>query len=157
MSYAVIETSPNASSNQLAVVAGRALVSPEVSGSVATYTCVAAVAAGSGDAATQFVSSATGFKQVKVVPVSDVAIAADQLLMVGWSTTADDEVAVTVVLDALRTALGTPDGTGLANVVVTASVDDPIVLTWDGVTTIKTVCVASQGTVPYNVAVITVA
>jgi len=127
-----------------------------VSGSVATHTLVAAAAAGSGDAANQYITSATGWKYAKVVPVSDVAIAADQLLMVGWSSSASVQATVTGVLDSLRIALGTPDGVGLSNVIVSASIDDLPVIVWDGTTTIKTISVASQGTVDYDVAVITI-
>ena len=127
-----------------------------VSGSVATHTLVAAAAAGSGDAANQYITSATGWKYAKVVMVSDVAVEADKLLMVGWSSTASDQVAVTTVLDALRTALGTPDSVGQANVIVSATINDPPIIVWDGTTTIKTISVAVQGTDTYDVAVITI-
>ncbi len=128
-----------------------------VSGSVNTYTVVAAPAAGSGDAATQFITSATGWKYAKVVMISDVAVEADKLLMVGWSTTVNAEAAITTILDALRTDLGTPDGTGHANVLVSATINDPPVIVWDGTTTIKTISVACQGTDTYDCAIITVA
>lgn len=129
-----------------------------VSGSVNIYTVTAAAAAGSGDGTNEYISSATGWKTVKVVQVNPVAalVTADQLLMVGFSGTESDQAAVTVILDAVRTALATPDSTGRPNVVVTNTAYDPITLTWDGTTTIKTVSVASQGTTSYDLALICV-
>ena len=146
-----------ASINEAQGVGALPVANVGINGSVATYTLVANAAAGSGDAATEFVSSATGFKAFKLQMVSDVAIEADKLLMVGWSTTATAQAAVTTVLDALRTALGTPDGAGHSNVMVFCNPADLPWIYWDGTTTIKTISVASQGTDNYDVALITVA
>ena len=114
-------------------------------GAVFTYTVVANNADGSGDAATEFIGSATGWKYVKVVPISDVVFAADEALMVGWSTSASAQAAITTVLTALKAALLTPDGAGHANTKVTCNINDPLEVYWDGTTTIKTVSVASMG------------
>ena len=101
-----------ASINEAQGVGALPVANVGINGSVATYTLVANAAAGSGDAATEYVSSASGFKAFRLQMVSDVAIEADKLLMVGWSTTAAAQATVTGVLDALRTDLGSPDGTG---------------------------------------------
>ena len=127
-----------------------------VSGSVNTYTVVANNADGSGDGANEFITSATGWKYAKVVPISDVVIAADEALMVCWSTTASAQASLDDVLTALKTALLTPDSAGHANTLVTSNINDPLVITWDGTTTIKTISVASMGGT-YECAIITVA
>ena len=130
-----------------------------ISGGVFTYALIANAAAGSGDAATEFISDTTGFKAFRVVLCSDNAIEANKAIMIGWDTTAAQQAAVTVVLDALRTALGTPDGAGYANCIVMgagAPTESPWVY-WDGTTTFKTISVACQATDNIDVAVITVA
>ena len=135
------------------------VVNRGMNGSVATYALIANAAAGSGDAATEFVSSASGFKAFRVVLCSDNAIEANKAMMIGWSTTAAAQAAVTVILDALRTALATPDGAGYANTIVMGAggpTESPWVY-WDGETTIKTISVACEATDNIDVAVITVA
>jgi len=135
------------------------VVNRGMSGSVATYCLLANAAAGSGDAATQYISNASGFKAFRVVMCSDNAIEANKAMMIGWSTTAAAQAAVTAVLDLLRVALGTPDGAGYANTIVMGAggpTESPWVY-WDGETTIKTISVACQATDDIDVAVITVA
>lgn len=130
-------------------------VQTAVSGTTNTYTLAAAVAAGSGDAAGQFINGT--FKAFTVDIQSDNAIAADEALMICWSTSAGDEANTTVTLDALRTALGTPDGVGHANTFIVTAHTSPIpVVVYDGSTTIKTISVASQGTTAYDIVVRTV-
>ena len=136
--------------------AGPVLVDPVGTiGSTYTYTVVANNADGSGDAATEYITSGTGWKWAKVVPISDVAIAADEALMVGWSTSASAQAAITTILTALKADLLTPDGTGHANTMVTSNLNDPLIIRWDGQTTIKTISVASMGGA-YECAIITV-
>ena len=146
-----------ASINEAQGVGALPVANVGINGSVATYTAIANAAGGSGDGTSEYISSATGFKAFKLQMVSDVAIEADKLLMVGWSTTESAQAAVTTVLDALRTDLGSPDGTGHANTMVFCNPADLPWIYWDGTTTIKTISVASQGTDNYDVAIITVA
>ncbi len=118
-----------------------------VSGAMSVYTLNANIATGSGDAALEFITDATGHKGFNVDIIDDIAIAANESLMVCWSTTVNDEANTTAALDALRTALTTPDGVGHPNCfIVTANTKQIPPILWDGTDTIKTVSVACQST-----------
>ena len=124
-----------------------------VSGTAGLYTLLAATAAGSGDAATQFITDTTGWKGF-TVDISTAAPSASEALMICWSVTADDEANTTAELDLLRPDIGTPDGVNHPNcAVVTINTSNMPVILWDGTDTIKTISVASQATTAHDVVI----
>ena len=127
------------------------------SGTHKLWTLGANFAAGSGDAATEHISDATGWKSFSVDIVDDVAIAANEALMVAWSTTVNDEANLTTQLNALRTALGTPDAAAHTNCLIVTERTSPMpVVFFDGQNRIKTISVATQGTADKDIIVSTV-
>lgn len=133
---------------------GAAMVAPTgPTGAADAAILSAKPASGSGDADTEYFQSTTGWKRVVLKVMSGAALTAGQALMVAYSGTAARQADLTTILNSYRTALGTPDGTAnsYAQCAATLQPLDPIVIDWDGVTTIKTVSVASQATTTHVV------
>ena len=139
--------------DEVAEVTGGAIhvTNTGVAGSSITYVMFTSTTFANNDV----VKSATGYKQV-IVKAPEATLA--DVVAVAFSTSADDETALGVVL-----AAATNDTTGwgksakeatitpLPNVVFLSN-SDPVTITWDGTTRIKTICTLVDTTVTQVIA-----
>jgi len=124
-------------------------VTTAVQGNTDSTALVANTAVGSGDAGSEFLSgfTAQGFTLDILQNIVD-----GDAVMVAWSTTANDEVALSVILDTLRVSIGVPDKVFARNtfVITVTTKSIPVPMQKDGVT-IKTIAVAAVGSKNYTV------
>jgi len=126
-----------------------ALVGAEIkptSGTPKTYTMYpddAALTSNAVDGDTKIWEVIAGCKEFFIEAIDGNA---GEPLLVGFSTTANDGAAVSTVLNALDTAISTPDGVGHSNT-FTVSLDSKVTSKkYDGTNTIKTIALRLGGT-----------
>ena len=96
--------------------------------------------------ADDYITDTTGWKGFSVEVHNTITTA--QHVLVGWSTTASDQAAVASILNTLDGHLDSTPATATANAncaILSINKPGPLVVLFDGETTIKTVCVRGHG------------
>jgi hypothetical protein len=123
-------------------------------GTTLSHVMLAVATASAPAGASQIYKSATGSKLI--ILSSTGVIAAGESIVLAYSVTADDEVALIALLDLYIAALSTPDGAGYSNI-IRISAEVPFDFqSWDKTDRIKTVVAKSTSASDVNYELITV-